>query len=1110
MSPAARLRFALVEGARGSDLLLNPSGDVLSLVRGPRPRSMTSRFALCFFSVLALLFAGVARPAAVTTQTYDWKNVVIKGGGFVSGLIYHPTTPDVLYARTDVGGAFRWQPATGAWLPLNDDLGRENSQLTGVVSLALDPQDANRVYLACGQYLPSWAQNGAILRSGDRGVTWSRTNLAFKLGGNSDGRSTGERLQVDPNLGSILFLGTNQDGLWKSTDAGQTWNKVAGFLPASATLVTFDPRSGSPGTATPAIYVGVNQTTASSLYRSVDGGATWTAVAGAPSGLLPHHARFAPDGMLYLTFNDGLGPNGVTGGAVWKFKPADGTWTDITPPTGQGGFAGLALDALHPGTLVVTTLNRWSPRDEIYRSTDAGATWKALNALSTRDGSSAPYSTSSTPHWMGDIEIDPFNAGRAFYITGYGIFGTGNLTAADANGKIAWNFSNDGLEETVPLGLASPPSGAPLVSVLGDIDGFRHDDLTVSPTRGRHVVSVGTNLSLDFAALAPENFVRTHGGGTTRGSRSVDGGATWSYFASAPAAATADAAGHLAISADGSRMVWAPTRATAYVSSNQGLSWSASGGGPPAAAGASYVPVSDRVNAAKFYVYDSLVGRVYASTDGGNNFGVTASGLPLGAEPLRATFGKEGHLWLPAGSSGVYRSTNSAATFAKVAGVEAAYRIGFGQAAAAQTYPAIFLWGVVQGVTGFFRSDDEAGTWIRINDSAHQFGWINALSGDPRVFGRVYLATGGRGIVYGDLLNAVPTVVWSTPSAVVQGTALSSLQLNAAANIPGTFSYSPAGGTVMDVGVHPLSVTFTPTDQTHYSTTTAQVNLTVVASGGLTSSRLVNIATRAYCGVGNNVTIGGFVITGSAPKRVLLRAVGPTLTSQGIGAAEVLQDPTVKVYSGAAVIAENDDWTTGGNAPAIAAVAVQIGASPLALTDAKSAALILDLMPGVYSFVASGKNAAAGIVLLEVYDADVVSSGSTFVNIATRAYCTTGNGVTIGGFVISGSGSKQILLRALGTTLTSQGIEAAEVLADPGIELYAGAAVMAANDDWGAAPNAAAIAATGARIGATAFAATDVKSSALLLPLPAGVYSFIARGRAASSGIVLVEVYDAD
>lgn len=283
-----------------------------------------------------------------------------------------------------------------------------------------------------------------------------------------------------------------------------------------------------------------------------------------------------------------------------------------------------------------------------------------------------------------------------------------------------------------------------------------------------------------------------------------------------------------------------------------------------------------------------------------------------------------------------------------------------------------------------------------------------------------------------------------------------------------------------------------------------------------TKSRLVNIATRAYCGTGNSVTIGGFVISGSAAKRVLIRAVGPTLTTQGIGANEVLTNPTIEVHDathGNAVIAINDDWGDNANAAEITSVARLIGASPLDPGDTRSSGLLLSLPPGVYSFIAQGRGGATGIVLLEVYDAEPSNLSATFYNIASRAYATTGNGVAIGGFVISGNRAKRVLLRGVGPTLATQGIGAGELLANPTIELHdasRGNVVIARNDDWGSNANAAEIRTEGARIGATPLALSDVHSAALLLTCQPGVYSFIASGYANTSGVVLVEVYDAD
>ncbi|MES1195152.1 MAG: fibronectin type III domain-containing protein, partial [Opitutus sp.] len=142
----------------------------------------------------------------------------------------------------------------------------------------------------------------------------------------------------------------------------------------------------------------------------------------------------------------------------------------------------------------------------------------------------------------------------------------------------------------------------------------------------------------------------------------------------------------------------------------------------------------------------------------------------------------------------------------------------------------------------------------------------------------------------------------------------------------------------------------------------------VVTPAGVSGARttFANIATRAMCGTGNNVTIGGFVIAGPNKKKVLVRAVGPSLTSQGLSATEVLADPTIEVHKGAPIIAQNDNWGDELNAAQITSTAVAIGASALAGSDTKSSALLIDLDPGVYSFVASGKGGTQGVVLLEV------------------------------------------------------------------------------------------------------------------------------------------------
>jgi hypothetical protein len=278
------------------------------------------------------------------------------------------------------------------------------------------------------------------------------------------------------------------------------------------------------------------------------------------------------------------------------------------------------------------------------------------------------------------------------------------------------------------------------------------------------------------------------------------------------------------------------------------------------------------------------------------------------------------------------------------------------------------------------------------------------------------------------------------------------------------------------------------------------------------AGRLVNLAARAGSGRGNRVAIGGFVISG-AEKRVLIRAVGPTLTSRGIAAADVLRDPVIELHDALhdnRVIATGDDWGGESNATEILAIASRVGAASLAPDDRTSSALLLTLPPGPYSFLVRGGGDTTGIVLVEVYDADLPGSSGRLVDLAARAQCGGGTAVTVGGFVVEDA-PKRVLVRAVGPSLSQRGISAGETLSDPVLEVHDTRhdnAVIARNDDWSAERNAEEITATAASVGAAALASDDRTSSALLLDLQPGVYSFIAQGKADASGIVLIEVYE--
>jgi xyloglucan-specific exo-beta-1,4-glucanase len=272
---------------------------------------------------------------------YSFRPVQVYGGGYITGMVFHPTVQGLAYARTDMGGAYKWNAGSASWTPLTDFLSRDQADYMGNLALALDRNDANRVYLLCGKYTQSWAGNGAVLRSSDQGATWAITALPFKVGGNEEGRGAGERLAVDPNLGSILLVGSNASGLYRSTNYGVNWTAVGGFPGVNPTFILFDRASGTLGNATQTIYVGV-AATSNSLYRSTDGGTSWALVPGQPTGNIPLRAAFGNGGRLYITYGNVL-PNNATGGAMWRLDTGAGTWTNLNPPTGQGGWCAVSV-----------------------------------------------------------------------------------------------------------------------------------------------------------------------------------------------------------------------------------------------------------------------------------------------------------------------------------------------------------------------------------------------------------------------------------------------------------------------------------------------------------------------------------------------------------------------------------------------------------------------------------------------------------------------------------------------------------------------------------------------------------------------------------------------
>lgn len=268
------------------------------------------------------------------------------------------------------------------------------------------------------------------------------------------------------------------------------------------------------------------------------------------------------------------------------------------------------------------------------------------------------------------------------------------------------------------------------------------------------------------------------------------------------------------------------------------------------------------------------------------------------------------------------------------------------------------------------------------------------------------------------------------------------------------------------------------------------------------TSRLANLSVRATAGTGEQILIAGFVVV-DGTKSVFTQS--PTLAPYGVSGA--LADPQLALYAGGTQIAANNDWDTAANADDVTAAVSRLGAMPLP-AGGKDAALLADLQPGAYTAQVSGTAGGTGVALSAVFDAD---GPGRLSNVSGRCQTGTGDNIIIGGFVIDGTQPRQVLLRGVGPTLTTLGVTGA--LADPQLALYQNiddqAVLLTTNDDWNADPaKGAAIATMSARLGAFALP-SDSKDAALLLVLPPGVYTLQLSGVNNTTGVALIEIYDA-
>lgn len=823
-------------------------------------------------------------------EEYVYKSIPVPGGGFVTGFVFHPEVPNILYCRTDIGGNYRYDFAENRWVSLIDHATDPDAWETYPLAIALDRQHPSYVYAMVGRnptHKIAFSDNyGAHWSYLDAPVVDDEGNTA-SIHGNAPGRSTGERLVVDPYDSNTLYMGTMHHGLWKTTDRCESWTRLAvrpsarqasfGYVPETGNkldprgelgfrgaatageeselniaFIEIDPSSGEMGTPAQRIVVATsgeqgspgNHVRGPSVYISNDAGATFQPLSGEPApvlggpadypGYVGQRATFSGKYLFvsYAAYNVGRSRWDSYGcdlgscydGALYRYElNADGSVVeaiDVTPPSLISpnftdpsapnrrlgyGMSGVSSDSRRPGTLVCSTIG--SQQDTVYHTRDYGLTWTPiLSGLDVgRIDFNVPYQkpeyngNHSLIHWMSDLKINPFDGDMALFNTGAGVFMTRDLSNADKGETVNFACCDEGMEETVHLNVYSPPAGdVKVIDIIGDYGGFVFTDLDrpaentfANENHDRWI----TAMNADYPDDNPNLIVVTPRGnwtGQTKGGLilSRDQGRTWEQLPD-PLGLSSDidevvqrlklpnvTSGWVAISADGATIAWTlgnPIYASRLVyTKNFGKTWDKVkvldfGGRQISGEDVPFKVMADRVLPDVFYGFsDNAQGRgFFMSIDGGATYHqleapagfpeVNLAGID-GAQhyEIRVESGSPGTIWLAMQQYGLWRFEYDVVTH-RLAGRRVSRendfikRIGLGKPMAGSDVKTLFTSGTIDGEYGFFKSVDAASTWVRINDDQHQFGDIRSICGDPRVFGRIYVATGTRGLVYGDM-----------------------------------------------------------------------------------------------------------------------------------------------------------------------------------------------------------------------------------------------------------------------------------------------------------------------------------------------------------------------
>lgn len=688
----------------------------------------------------------------------DWSygQVAIGGGGFVTGII-STCEPGLFYARTDVGGAYRWDNDAQQWISLSYEISEDDKGLLGIDGIAVDPQNAANVYLIAGTSYFSNAKT-CIMVSHDYGAHFKQIDVGdkIKVHGNGMGRGNGERIAVDPNNSDIIYCGGRTGGMIRSTDGGETWETVASF-PVNSTknenginIITFDGSKSADGKTT-RIYAGVSESKTDNIYYSDDAGETWNVLPGIDEKaqkFMPQRFDLDSKGNLYVSYGNHEGPWNSTQGTLYKFNADAGTSEEIQVVNWTVGD--IVIDPTNDDNMVLVTSEVWTEQpngafgDKFFRTTDGGETWENLDGKYTMSTNGMDWIYNAAIHWCSSLAMDSGDSNRILVNSGNGIFACDNIWDESPE----FYFEAKGIEEVVPEDIVSYKD-YPLVSAIGDYDGFTHEDIFTSGER--HTRQIGSTTSIAIAALDHNIWVKVGGDESNQLlCYSTDGGKNWTDITSSPEEGKVYYKGKVALTADGSALIWSPSNSNyTYRTEDWGSTWEKVEG---IIGSQGVYLIGDPVN--KDYVYGCANSILYVSSDGGKSFKRKFDTMST-YKRMAVAPDIEGTVYIPGGGSGLLKTTDHGENITLVNGLKFCEAVGLGKPKNDGDPYVIYVWGTPKDsdVKGIYMSEDEGETWVRVNDDLHQFGGTGNgefVVGDMNVYGRCYMSTVGLGIAYCD------------------------------------------------------------------------------------------------------------------------------------------------------------------------------------------------------------------------------------------------------------------------------------------------------------------------------------------------------------------------